>query len=439
MSTEEKELKKKKGFGFSSVALGVLMLGASITIINTPALLDLKIWKEQPVGEGKAYSTLNSMELSEINKKLDSALGGKLPLVAAAKTSVPGLYLVMSEFDQFYFHPDSGRFIRGDIYNSETKKNETQIVSDILKKEAELKGHTVTIKGAPVSTSINKESKPEKMNLGSSLKDELNKLKNSTDVKKEIASITPASSIAIHTNSSEQEKADARDETPQEVIDEQLKGYGGEKVSADMAKYSLNGRVNPEEVTSYRTYIKYKDKVIPKIGFDKDGKELSPEVTKKQIQAIVKFVEKAGDRWSVVYKAENEKASMVIFTDPTCPFCRKLHSEVEDYTKNGISVYYLFYPRYMGLGLEDDKLKHSVRLMDSIWYNKDRNKAADDVYAGYRAEGEEVMGDIQNPVFEHYLIGEMIGVRGTPKIIMSNGETMEGYLNWKYIAKKALK
>ncbi|TOJ26024.1 hypothetical protein CGI42_28355, partial [Vibrio parahaemolyticus] len=83
--------------------------------------------------------------------------------------------------------------------------------------------------------------------------------------------------------------------------------------------------------------------------------------------------------------------------------------------------------------LEDDKLKHSVRLMDSIWYNKDRNKAADDVYAGYRAEGDEVMGDIQNPVFEHYLIGEMIGVRGTPKIIMSNGETMEGYLNWKYI------
>ncbi|TOJ29695.1 hypothetical protein CGI42_27470, partial [Vibrio parahaemolyticus] len=146
--------------------------------------------------------------------------------------------------------------------------NETQIVSDILKKEAELKGHTVTIKSAPASVSTDKSSKPEKMNLGSSLKDELNKLKNSTDVKKEIASIAPASSIAIHTNSSEQEKAEARDETPQEVIDEQLKGYGGERVSADMAKYSLNGRVNPEDVTSYRTYIKYKEKVIPKIGFD---------------------------------------------------------------------------------------------------------------------------------------------------------------------------
>ena len=48
----------------------------------------------------------------------------------------------------------------------------------------------------------------------------------------------------------------------------------------------------------------------------------------------------------VVYPAEgDEKASLKVFTDTTCPFCRRLHQEVPELQAAGVAVRYLPFPR----------------------------------------------------------------------------------------------
>lgn len=47
----------------------------------------------------------------------------------------------------------------------------------------------------------------------------------------------------------------------------------------------------------------------------------------------------------LVYKAKDEKHVVTVFTDVSCGYCRKLHSQMADYNKLGITVRYLAFPR----------------------------------------------------------------------------------------------
>ena len=53
------------------------------------------------------------------------------------------------------------------------------------------------------------------------------------------------------------------------------------------------------------------------------------------------------------------ETEIYVFTDVDCGYCRKLHSEIENYLKEGIQVNYLAYPRE---GLESktyEKMQHA--------------------------------------------------------------------------------
>ena len=47
----------------------------------------------------------------------------------------------------------------------------------------------------------------------------------------------------------------------------------------------------------------------------------------------------------ISFPAENEKFSVVVFTDIDCGYCRKLHSEINEYNELGISIHYAAFPR----------------------------------------------------------------------------------------------
>ena len=47
----------------------------------------------------------------------------------------------------------------------------------------------------------------------------------------------------------------------------------------------------------------------------------------------------------ITFAAKNTKHIITVFTDVDCGYCRKFHSEIEEYNKIGITVNYVAFPR----------------------------------------------------------------------------------------------
>ncbi|PIJ48998.1 bifunctional protein-disulfide isomerase/oxidoreductase DsbC [Erwinia sp. OLTSP20] len=118
----------------------------------------------------------------------------------------------------------------------------------------------------------------------------------------------------------------------------------------------------------------------------------------------------------IVYKAPKEQHVITVFTDITCGYCRKLHSQIADYNALGITVRYLAFPRE-GLTGEVEKQ------MKSIWCAADRNKAFDAAMKG--SAPQPVACDLD--LSRQYKLGILYGIQGTPAILLQNGTLIPGY------------
>lgn len=118
----------------------------------------------------------------------------------------------------------------------------------------------------------------------------------------------------------------------------------------------------------------------------------------------------------IEFKAPNERYVVTIFTDPSCGFCRRLHQEMTEYYKAGITVRYLAFPRG---GMNSDTGKD----LEAIWCSRDKNSAMDRAKAGRSVSAVEC----RNPVAQHYQLGQAFGVTGTPAIVLPSGQMIPGY------------
>ena len=120
----------------------------------------------------------------------------------------------------------------------------------------------------------------------------------------------------------------------------------------------------------------------------------------------------------ISFKSANEKHSVTIFTDVDCGYCRKFHNEIEDFNDLGITVNYVAFPRS---GLDSISYNKIV----TAWCSKDPKNILTKMKQGIDVE----LSMCQNhPVETHFLLGQKIGITGTPAIIKSNGELLPGYL-----------
>jgi thiol:disulfide interchange protein DsbC len=119
----------------------------------------------------------------------------------------------------------------------------------------------------------------------------------------------------------------------------------------------------------------------------------------------------------IVFKAEKPKHKVTVFTDIDCGYCRRLHQQMADYNKLGITVEYLFFPR-AGEGSE------SFEKAIAVWCAADRNAAMTQAKAGEPLEPKQC----DNPISEEYQLGQKIGVAGTPAVITEDGTQIGGYL-----------
>ncbi|GAB0153147.1 DsbC family protein [Marinobacterium sp. BA1] len=122
----------------------------------------------------------------------------------------------------------------------------------------------------------------------------------------------------------------------------------------------------------------------------------------------------------VVYRPTGEiKATVNVFTDVDCPYCRKLHDEVPALNRMGVQVNYLAFPR----GGPQSK---TFSRMESIWCGneQERRERMDEVKAGDSISQQEC----DNPVQAQYELGQKVGVTGTPALVLENGTLLPGYV-----------
>ena len=120
----------------------------------------------------------------------------------------------------------------------------------------------------------------------------------------------------------------------------------------------------------------------------------------------------------VTFKSDNEKHRVIIFTDVDCGYCRKFHNEINDFNDLGITVNYVAFPRS---GLASDSYNKIV----TAWCST----APKDTLTKMKEGVDVQLSMCQNhPVEKHFLLGQKIGITGTPAIIKSDGELLPGYL-----------
>lgn len=119
----------------------------------------------------------------------------------------------------------------------------------------------------------------------------------------------------------------------------------------------------------------------------------------------------------VIFAAEGEKkASITVFTDVDCAYCRKFHNEVPELQKAGIEVKYLAYPR---AGVISD----TGSKMQSVWCSSNQQESMTLAKTG--AVPNELV--CETPIKAHYELGKQVGVSGTPTIVLDSGAVIPGY------------
>jgi len=128
-------------------------------------------------------------------------------------------------------------------------------------------------------------------------------------------------------------------------------------------------------------------------------------------------IDNLGTDQMIIFKPEKSKYTVSVFTDIDCGYCRKLHSEMDQYMAEGITIQYLFYPR-AGKGSE------SYNKAVSVWCANDRNAALTSAKNGKNPD----VKTCNNPVDAHMQLGVDFEARGTPMIVTAKGNIFPGYV-----------
>ncbi|EGA65328.1 thioredoxin fold domain-containing protein [Vibrio brasiliensis] len=124
----------------------------------------------------------------------------------------------------------------------------------------------------------------------------------------------------------------------------------------------------------------------------------------------------------IEFKADDEKYVVTVFTDITCGYCVRLHSQMKGYNELGITVRYMAYPRQGATGSVADQ-------MAAIWGAEDPQTAMHNgkVNRQFPEKGDDY-AKYQEIIKQHFALGRELGISGTPAIFLPNGEMVGGYL-----------
>ena len=108
---------------------------------------------------------------------------------------------------------------------------------------------------------------------------------------------------------------------------------------------------------------------------------------------------------------------VTVFTDTDCGYCQKFHKNVAELQSKGLQVRYLMFPR---AGINSASYDEAV----SVWCAEDQREAMTIAKSG----GSVPPSVCENPVEKQYRLGQKLGVRGTPTMVLDSGKVIPGFL-----------
>ena len=129
---------------------------------------------------------------------------------------------------------------------------------------------------------------------------------------------------------------------------------------------------------------------------------------------VIEDLDEAG---MVVFAPQNVESTITVFTDTSCGYCVKLHQEIAQTVAGGVKVRYVGFPR---AGVNSA----SGETLVSVWCADNPQQAMTDAKMGIAIETKTC----QTPIGRHMEAAELVGVRGTPTIVLEDGTVIPGYV-----------
>jgi len=173
-------------------------------------------------------------------------------------------------------------------------------------------------------------------------------------------------------------------------------------ISGEMFKINPDGLVNLQELERKKV----------EIAFEPERAKLMNAVERETM---------------VVFTPSGEIKSYVnVFSDIDCPFCRRMHGEIDKYLDKGIEVRYLAFP--IG-GLSSN----SAKKLATTWCSSDPQV----LMTRYkRGENIPVVDCDASIISDHYELGRKVGVTGTPAIVLPSGKLIPGVVTPEILAQE---
>lgn len=111
----------------------------------------------------------------------------------------------------------------------------------------------------------------------------------------------------------------------------------------------------------------------------------------------------------------NGKRKLAVFSDPDCPFCRKLEEELEKVTD--VTIYTFLFPIASLHPQAGDKAK-------AVWCAPDRAKAWDDLIK--KGIVPQTGSKCETPIAKIAALGAKLKITGTPTLIFADGMRIPG-------------
>ena len=130
-----------------------------------------------------------------------------------------------------------------------------------------------------------------------------------------------------------------------------------------------------------------------------------------------KVIENLDEAGMVVFAPQDVKSTITVFTDTSCGYCVKLHQEIAQTVAGGVKVRYLGFPR---AGVNSPAGETLV----SVWCADNPQQAMTDAKMGIAIATKTC----QTQIGRHMEVAELVGVRGTPTIVLEDGTVIPGYV-----------
>ncbi len=142
-------------------------------------------------------------------------------------------------------------------------------------------------------------------------------------------------------------------------------------------------------------------------------------LTQKRLEELrtVKFDSLPFDKAIAVVKGNGER-KLAIFSDPDCPFCKRLEKELA--LLDNLTVYVFLNPL---TNLHPEAMARA----SEIWCSADRARS----WRDYMLEGKKpaATDKCETPISDILALSEKIGVDGTPALVFPNGKRVDGHIS----------